>query len=162
MTTTPTTTTPAPTKRTALPPAQTASIAPAPSSVAPVPTTEEAAFDKSYATTVTADIVDDIATADERFSDRPELGAATTMGFLSHDMERLLNAGIPPVKDKAAYYALVTTLGQFYGKARDQLPYDVLGAAANYSVAREQTRNLLAILNPLLGKHYSLPTWSYM
>ena len=61
--------------------------------------------------------MDDIATADERFSDRPDLGADRTMAFLSANMERLLNAGMPPVKDQAHYYALVTTLGQFYDKA---------------------------------------------
>ena len=83
--------------------------------------------------------MDDIlATADERFSGGRD-SAATTMGFLSADMQRLLNAGMPPVKDQAHYYALVTTLGQFYDKAAKKLPDDFIGAAATYTVARNNT-----------------------
>lgn len=119
-------------------------------------------FDKAYAGLVTADLVDDIATADERFLDQPKLGASTTMGFLSADMGRLLNAGMPPMADKAHYYALVTTLENFYGQAADQLPEDVIGAAATYTVARQSTSELLGLLNPVLGTKYALARWSFM
>lgn len=119
-------------------------------------------FDKAYARTVTADIVDAIANADERFLDHPEIGTSTTMGFLSADMRRLLDAGMPPVADKARYYALVTTLEKFYGQAADQLPDDVMGAAATYTVSRKSTAELLGMINPVLGTKYALTKWSYM
>jgi hypothetical protein len=119
-------------------------------------------FNKAYARQVTADLVDDVATADKRFLDHPELGASTTMGFLSADMSRLLNAGMPPVADKAHYYALVTTLEKFYGEAADQLPDDVMGAAVTYTVARQSTSELLGLLNPVLGTKYALAKWSFV
>jgi hypothetical protein len=106
--------------------------------------------------------VRDVATADERFSDRPDLGADRTMEFLSTDMARLLDAGMPPVKDQAHYYALVTTLEDFYGKAAAQLPDDVTGAAATYTVARQATNELLGLLNPVLGTRHVLPKWNFM
>lgn len=126
----------------------------------PAPTTADA-FDKAYARIVAKNIVEDIATADERFTDSPEIGASSTMNFLSADMGRLLDAGLPPVKDEAHYYALVTTLEDFYGKAATQLPDDVLGAAATYTVARERTAELLGLLNPVLGTKHALPEWSF-
>lgn len=82
--------------------------------------------------------------------------------FLSEDMQRLLDAGMPPLGDTAHYHAQATTLGQFYAKAANQLPGDITGAAATYTVAREETGKLLALLNPVLGTHYSLPKWSFM
>jgi len=100
--------------------------------------------------------------ADEYFLDSPEIGTSTTMGFLSAHMGRLLNAGMPPVADKAHYYALVTTLEKFYGNAAYQLPDDVIGAAATYTVARQATSELLGLLNPVLGTKYTLPKWSFM
>ena len=84
------------------------------------------------------------------------------MGFLSADMQRLLNAGMPPVKDQAHYYALVTTLGQFYDKAAKKLPDDFIGAAATYTVARNNTTELLGLLNPILGTKHALPAWTFM
>lgn len=84
------------------------------------------------------------------------------MDFLSADMGRLLNAGMPPVKNQAHYYALVTTLEQFYGKAAVQLPDDVMGAAATYTVARQSTAELLGMLNPILGTKHTLPPWKFM
>jgi hypothetical protein len=71
-------------------------------------------FDKAYARTVTAGLVGDIAAGAERFLDQPEIGASRMMEFLSAGMGRLLNAGMPPVANKAHYPALVTTLEQSY------------------------------------------------
>lgn len=129
---------------------------------ASAPTETPDSFDDSYARTVAGYIVEDVATADERFSDHPGIGASTTMDFLSEDMGRLLDAGMPPVKDQAHYYALVTTLEKFYSKAANQLPDDVMGAAATYTVARENTGELLSLLNPVLGTKYKLGQWSFM
>lgn len=129
---------------------------------ATIPAEAPDSFDESYARTVAGNIVEDIGTADERFSDHPEIGASTTMDFLAGDMGRLLDAGMPPVKDQAHYYALVTTLQKFYSKAADQLPDDVTGAAATYTVARENTGELLSLLNPVIGTKYKLGQWSFM
>jgi hypothetical protein len=127
--------------------------------VDPPPATD--AFDKACAKVIAGRVVEDVATGDARFMDRPDLGAATTMGFLSTDMEDLLNCGMPRVADQATYYATVTTLRDFYAKAGDQLPQDVDGALATYSVARQHTGELLTVLNPILGTRYQLPPWSY-
>jgi hypothetical protein len=96
-------------------------------------------FDTVYASKVTTGLVDEVATADAGFLDHPEIDTSTAMGFLSSDMARLLNAGIPPVANKAHYFALVTTLEKIYGTAADQLPDNVVGAAATYTVARQAT-----------------------
>ena len=137
---------------------------PAQSQGAPAPSvpTKESTFDASYARTVAEYIVEDIATADERFLNRPELGAAPTLGFLSENMTRLENAGMPPVSDPAKYFALVRTLREFYSKAEAQLPGDISGAAATYTVSRKGTSELLTILNPVLGTKHKLPPWSWM
>ncbi|WP_374969003.1 hypothetical protein [Terrabacter sp. BE26] len=119
-------------------------------------------FDKEYAKEIAGRILEDVATGDERFLDQPELGASTTMNFLSTDMDNLLGCGIPTVKDQAHYSALVTTLRDFYAKASDQLPDDVTGAAATYTIARQHTSELLTLLNPALGTRHRLPAWSYM
>lgn len=119
-------------------------------------------FDKEYATEIARRIVRDIATGDERFSDRPELGAATTMDFLSSDMENLLSCGTPASAPATEYRALVTTLRDFYAKAATQLPDDITGAASTYTVARKHTAELLTMLNPPLGTKHSLPRWSFM
>jgi hypothetical protein len=42
------------------------------------------------------------------------------------------------------------------GKAADQLPDDVIGAAATCTVARQATSELLGLLNPVLGTNYKL------
>jgi outer membrane biosynthesis protein TonB len=149
---------PAPAAAPAPAPAPAPAAAPAPEDPPPAAVDN---FDKAYARTVTADIVSDIATADERFLDQPEIGTTTTMGFLSADMGRLLNAGMPPVANKAHYVALVSTLESFYAKASDQLPDDVIGAAATYTVARQATSELLGLLNPVLGTNHTLPAWSF-
>lgn len=120
------------------------------------------AFDKAYAKVIAGRIVEDVATGDARFMDRPELGAATTMDFLSTDMEDLLGCGMAPVTDKASYYATITTLRDFYAKAGDQLPHDVYGALATYTVARQHTAELLTLLNPILGTRNHLAPWTYI
>lgn len=130
------------------------------SPVNPPPETD--AFDKAYAKVIAGRIVEDVATGDTRFMDRPDLRAATTMGFLSTDMEDLLDCGMPRLGDKATYYATVATLRDFYAKAGDQLPRDVDGALATYTVARQHTAELLTLLNPILGTRYRLPPWSYI
>ena len=118
-------------------------------------------FDKAYARTVTAALVRDIASADEYFLDRPEIGTSAVMQSLSDNMQRLLDAGMPPVASKARYYALVTTLEKFYGQAAGQLPDDVIGGVSRYTVAREATPELFGMLNPVLGTKYALAKWSF-
>lgn len=129
----------------------------------PAPTTNPAAsFDVKRATTVVGWIVADIATADERMLDRPEIGGATTMGSLAQDMRYLADAGMPPVADPANYYGRVTALEERYTIARDLLYADnTMEAAAAYSVARENTQTLLDVLNPVLGTSHQLPAWSW-
>lgn len=131
---------------------------PAPAPHAP-PETEDS-FDEDYARTVLGWIVEDVATADERMSDRPDIGGSASMSFLADDMRRLLEAGIPPVADDSGYYALVATLEEFFAQAAAQLPSDIPGAAATYTIAREHTEELLDILNPVLGTSHTLPAWS--
>jgi hypothetical protein len=109
---------------------------------------------------IAARIVEDIADADERFLDGRGLGAKSTMDFLEEDMDRLLSCGIPNVPDESYYYATVATLRSFYGKASDQLPHDVIRAAATYTVTREQTSELLDMLNAVLDTQFVLPPWS--
>lgn len=118
-------------------------------------------FDAEWARTNARNIVEDIAAADERMLDRPEIGGSTTMWFLADNMDRLMDAGVPPGEDPAQYMALLQTLGDFYTLAGDQLPGDVMGAAATYTVARENTSTLLDILNSALGTSHSLPPWSF-
>jgi hypothetical protein len=120
-------------------------------------------FDDEYARIVAGRIVRDIATADERMLDRPDIGGDSAMAFLSKDMGNLEKAGLPDVKDRAHYVALVRTLGQFYDKAEWQLSEDqITEAAATYTVARKATSELLTILNPVLGTKHKLPAWSWL
>lgn len=157
---------PAPTKRPSTPTAtapkkatRTVSSQPAPSS-APKPVDS---FDDAYAHVIAGRILRDIASADERMLDSPEIRGDSAMAFLSQDMSNLEKAGIPDVEDRAHYIALVRTLGEFYDKAEWQLAQDQINeAAATYTVAREATSDLLAILNPILGTQHRLPEWSWL
>ncbi len=107
-------------------------------------------------------IVRDIAAADDRFLDRPEFGASTTMGFLAEHMRRLSELGPPPGLDPAHYMALLDTLEQFYEQASGRLPDQLIGAAATYTVCRQHTEELLGLLNPVLGTSHRLPVWSFI
>ncbi|WP_442294667.1 hypothetical protein [Terrabacter sp. 2RAF25] len=122
---------------------------------------EASSFDLEYARLVVRYIVEDIATADARMVD-PSTTTTATMTFLAEDMDKLQDAGIPPVSDPARYLARVQVLGQFYAKAAVLLPDDAIGAVAAYMVAREDTSKLLAVLNPILGTHHKLPPWKFM
>lgn len=115
-------------------------------------------YDTEWAQIYAGYIVEDIITADERFLDRPQLGGGTTMMFLSGNMEDLLNLGIPPGVNEAEYYALVTTLGEFFDRAREELREgQVMEATATYLTARAHTGDLLDMLNPVLGTSHQLP-----
>lgn len=64
--------------------------------------------------------MEDIATAVERMVDHPEFGAARTMAFLAGDVERLIDAGLPP-EAGPDYMARLSTLEEFYLRAADEL-----------------------------------------
>lgn len=57
---------------------------------------------------------------------------------------------------------LVTSCEEFYRRAADALPEDVLNSAAAYTQARQGTDEVLATLNPILGTSHSLPPWGFM
>jgi hypothetical protein len=117
-------------------------------------------FDTGYATTVISDMVYEIGTSDAQFTVHPDIDMSTSLGFLSADMARLLNAGTPPVANTAHYFALVNTVARSYGTAADQVPDHVVAAATAYSAARKATTELLGLLNPVLGTKFALATWT--
>ena len=92
-----------------------------PSSTKPAPTQAPkpaSNFDDDYARDIAGRIVRDIASADERMLDRPDIRGDSAMAFLSKDMGNLEEAGLPDVKDQAHYVALVQTLGSVLRQGR--------------------------------------------
>ncbi|MFH5822256.1 hypothetical protein [Georgenia sp. AZ-5] len=153
----------APPPRASAPPAPrtsapTPALGPAP---APAQTTEDN-FHEDRAATVTEWLVEDVASADERFHDRPDIMGWAPLANLADNMDRLHDAGVPPGQDPAHYLARLATLQQFYDRAADEITYDVPAAAATYTVARGHTQELLDALNPVLGTSHVLPPWSFL
>lgn len=112
-------------------------------------------FDREWATKKVADIIDDIASVDERLADGVMVTSA--MSMLSNSYGRLLDAGIPPGVEASEYAARVSTLEEFAARAADLYRADPQEGTAKYAVLREQTGPLFAQLNAALGTDFRLP-----
>lgn len=112
-------------------------------------------FDEEWAAAKAEDVVEDVASVDERLQDGIMVGSA--LGLLSDSFRRLADAGVPPGADAAVYLATLQTLSDFAGIAADEMSYDPVAGAARYAVIREQTGPVLAQVSAATGRTFVLP-----
>jgi hypothetical protein len=116
---------------------------------------EPAQFERDYIDKVAGNILEDIATIDERLGDGIQVASA--MNLLADSYSRLLTSPAPTGVDEADYYARVATLEQFARDAADLYEVDPIASAATYSVVRDQTQPLLDQINGWLGTSHTVP-----
>jgi hypothetical protein len=116
---------------------------------------EPAQFERDYIDGVAGNILEDIASIDERLGDG--ILVASAMNMLADSYARLLTSPAPTGVDEADYYARVATLEQFARDAADLYEVDPIASAARYSVVRAETQPLLDQSNGWLGTSHTVP-----
>ena len=116
----------------------------------------ESTFDRVWAIAKAKDVIDDIATLDERMLTGPDEGIASGLRLLSDSYQRLSEAGVPPGVDASAYLASLSTLSQFASQASDEMVYAPSDGGARYEVIRQHTGPLLQELGQATGTRLRL------
>jgi hypothetical protein len=142
-------------------PAQAKQKAPNPTTSRPKPrprTTTKATpyFDKAYAIAKWKDVLDDIATVDERLGDGIAVDSA--LSLLADSYGRVASAGTPANLDEAKYQATLITLEKFANKASNNFGFgNLLDGSAQYAVLRANTAPVLRDFNRAVGTRLKLP-----